>query len=77
MLELTREGFVEIRQSEPFGPIYIRWLKKPSDAIAGGQAAPGPNQETSQETSEETQDEPGVDQEATDEDDPPRIVATG
>ncbi|WP_088345848.1 MULTISPECIES: ScpA family protein [Rhodomicrobium] len=30
-LELTREGFTEIRQAQAFAPIYIRWLKpKPS-----------------------------------------------
>ena len=29
-LELTREGFTELRQSRPFAPIYIRWLKEPS-----------------------------------------------
>ena len=28
-LELTREGFTELRQSRPFAPIYIRWLKEP------------------------------------------------
>lgn len=35
-LELTREGFTEIRQAQAFAPIYIRWLKqKPSQAGAG------------------------------------------
>jgi segregation and condensation protein A len=29
-LELTREGFTELRQARPFAPIYIRWLKEPS-----------------------------------------------
>jgi segregation and condensation protein A len=30
-LELTREGFTEIRQARAFAPIYVRWLKqKPS-----------------------------------------------
>jgi segregation and condensation protein A len=59
-LELAREGFVEIRQSEPFGPIYIRWLKKPfeSDADAPPETGAGP-------------------QEASDADEPPRVVATG
>jgi segregation and condensation protein A len=28
-LELTREGFMELRQARPFAPIYIRWLKTP------------------------------------------------
>jgi segregation and condensation protein A len=28
-LELTREGFTELRQAQPFAPIYIRWLKTP------------------------------------------------
>jgi segregation and condensation protein A len=32
-LELTREGFTELRQAQAFAPIYIRWLKqKPSDS---------------------------------------------
>jgi segregation and condensation protein A len=26
-LELTREGFTEIRQAQPYAPIYVRWLK--------------------------------------------------
>ena len=30
-LELTREGFTEIRQAQAFAPIYVRWLReKPS-----------------------------------------------
>lgn len=28
-LELTREGFTELRQARPFAPLYIRWLKQP------------------------------------------------
>jgi len=28
-LELTREGYMELRQARPFAPIYIRWLKEP------------------------------------------------
>jgi segregation and condensation protein A len=28
-LELTREGYTEIRQARPFAPIYIKWLKEP------------------------------------------------
>jgi segregation and condensation protein A len=28
-LELTREGFTELRQARPFAPLYIRWLKEP------------------------------------------------
>ena len=32
-LELTREGFTEIRQARPYAPIYVRWLKqRPSKA---------------------------------------------
>jgi segregation and condensation protein A len=27
-LELSREGLVEIRQAQPFAPIYVRWLKQ-------------------------------------------------
>ncbi len=35
-LELTREGFTEIRQAQAFAPIYVRWLKqKPSQGSAG------------------------------------------
>ncbi len=34
-LELSREGFVEIRQAQPFAPIYVRWLnKEPSQGKA-------------------------------------------
>jgi segregation and condensation protein A len=28
-LELTREGFVELRQATPFGPIHLHWLCEP------------------------------------------------
>lgn len=28
-LELTREGFVELRQATHFGPIHMRWLREP------------------------------------------------
>jgi segregation and condensation protein A len=35
-LELTREGFTELRQARPFAPLYIRWLKEPP---AGQEAA--------------------------------------
>lgn len=28
-LELTREGYTELRQARPFAPIYIKWLKTP------------------------------------------------
>jgi segregation and condensation protein A len=35
-LELTREGFTEIRQAAPFAPIYVRWLKpKPAQGGLG------------------------------------------
>jgi segregation and condensation protein A len=27
-LELAREGYLEIRQNRPFGPLYLKWLKK-------------------------------------------------
>ncbi len=33
-LELAREGFVELRQAQPFGPIHLRWLReRPADLI--------------------------------------------
>ncbi len=28
-LELTREGYVELRQASHFGPIHLRWLREP------------------------------------------------
>jgi segregation and condensation protein A len=35
-LELTREGFTELRQAQPFAPIYVRWLReKPSQGTGG------------------------------------------
>ena len=35
-LELTREGFIEIRQACAFAPLYIRWLKpKPPEEAVG------------------------------------------
>ena len=34
-LELAREGYLEIRQSKPFAPLYLKWLNKPSDEGAG------------------------------------------
>ncbi len=35
-LELSREGLIEIRQAQPFAPLYIRWLKpNPSQSGAG------------------------------------------
>jgi segregation and condensation protein A len=41
-LELTREGFTELRQSQPFAPIYIRWLKTPPPGhAAAAQVQPG------------------------------------
>jgi segregation and condensation protein A len=27
-LELAREGYLEIKQSQPFGPLYLKWLNK-------------------------------------------------
>ena len=36
-LELTREGFTELRQACAFAPIYVRWLReKPSQGEGGG-----------------------------------------
>ena len=35
-LELTREGFTELRQAQAFAPIYVRWLReRPSPGPAG------------------------------------------
>jgi segregation and condensation protein A len=35
-LEMSREGFIEIRQSSPFAPLYVRWLNKdPSQPSPG------------------------------------------
>jgi len=31
-LELAREGYLEIRQNKPFGPLYLKWLKRDGDA---------------------------------------------
>jgi segregation and condensation protein A len=30
-LELAREGYIEIRQHQPFGPLYIKWLNRAAD----------------------------------------------
>lgn len=30
-LELSREGYIEIRQAQPFSPLYVRWLKPKPD----------------------------------------------
>ncbi len=27
-LELAREGYLEVRQSQPFGPLYLKWLNR-------------------------------------------------
>jgi segregation and condensation protein A len=41
-LELTREGFTELRQARPFAPIYVRWLKSaPPGAPAETEPAAG------------------------------------
>lgn len=40
-LELTREGFLELRQSRHFAPIHIRWRQKPGQK---DQAHAGPRQ---------------------------------
>jgi segregation and condensation protein A len=40
-LELSREGFIEIRQAQPFSPLYVRWLKpKPDDGKSGDPTVP-------------------------------------
>ena len=33
-LELAREGFLEIKQSQPFGPLYLKWLNRSADESA-------------------------------------------
>ncbi len=33
-LELAREGFLEIRQSQPFGPLYLKWLNREAEESA-------------------------------------------
>ncbi len=34
-LELAREGYLEVRQNQPFGPLYLKWLnKKPDESAA-------------------------------------------
>jgi segregation and condensation protein A len=34
-LELAREGYLEIKQSQPFGPLYLKWLnRKPEEDAA-------------------------------------------
>jgi segregation and condensation protein A len=30
-LELAREGYLELRQNEPFGPLYLKWLNRAPD----------------------------------------------
>jgi segregation and condensation protein A len=35
-LELTREGFTELRQAQAFAPIYVRWLREKPSASQGG-----------------------------------------
>jgi segregation and condensation protein A len=41
-LELTREGYTEIRQACAFAPLYIRWLKsKPSEGAHGASPSIG------------------------------------
>jgi segregation and condensation protein A len=33
-LELAREGYLEIKQSQPFGPLYLKWLdRKPGENV--------------------------------------------
>jgi segregation and condensation protein A len=33
-LELAREGYLEIKQSHPFGPLYLKWLNRPPEESA-------------------------------------------
>ncbi len=33
-LELAREGYIELRQDQPFGPLYVKWLNKAPDESA-------------------------------------------
>jgi segregation and condensation protein A len=34
-LELAREGYLEIKQSQPFGPVYLKWLNRaPGESAA-------------------------------------------
>ncbi len=33
-LELAREGYLEIKQYHPFGPLYLKWLKQPPEEDA-------------------------------------------
>jgi segregation and condensation protein A len=33
-LELAREGSLEIKQSQPFGPLYLKWLNRPAEESA-------------------------------------------
>jgi segregation and condensation protein A len=37
ILELTREGYTEIRQSCAFAPLYVRWLKEKPSQTTGGE----------------------------------------
>ncbi len=34
-LELAREGYLEIRQSQAFGPLYLKWLNRAPEDSAG------------------------------------------
>jgi len=40
-LELTREGYTELRQAQAFAPIYIRWLKEPPPDVEAVEMLPG------------------------------------
>ncbi len=33
-LELAREGYIELRQNQPFGPLYVKWLHRATDESA-------------------------------------------
>jgi len=44
-LELTREGYLELRQASPFGPLHVRWLREPPAEGKAEIAAPVEQQE--------------------------------
>jgi segregation and condensation protein A len=39
-LELAREGYLEIKQYTPFGPLYLKWMNRGREEIAGKPEAP-------------------------------------
>jgi segregation and condensation protein A len=38
-LELAREGYLEVRQHQPFGPLYLKWLNKKPETDAAEAAS--------------------------------------